>query len=133
MEKFGIDTLKPAATAMGQMGDLGYGFLVKKSGLLPVLFGINAPMNAFGHFFTKPALAQAILEVKDLSAEEGKQLDAAVLAPMRPELQAVLAPVDNLFQKVLMFVEKNLEVGKEDFADVQSIVADAKALFGVAA
>lgn len=131
-EKFGVDELKPFAGALGQAGAAGYSLVVEKSGILPFLFAVNAPVNEFRHFFTKEVLAKAADEAKDLSMEEMKQLDDAMLAPMPAALKTLLAPVEGLFMKALAFVQKNLEFGKQDFSEVQSIVADFKSVFGIA-
>lgn len=130
-EKFGIEDLLPLATAMGQMTSLGYGFLVEKKGIFAILFGVQAPMSEFAHFFTADVLARVKDQLLDVSEAERKQLDAAVLAPMQPALLAVASPIEGLFDKCVAFVLKNIEVGKEDVADVQVIIADFKGLFGI--
>jgi hypothetical protein len=130
-EKYGIEDLKPLATAMGQLAALGYGLFVEKTGVWPLLFGIQSPVNAIGHFFSADVLAKAGQEVLDLSEAERKELEAALIAPMQPAFQAKILPGEALFDKCVAFVLKNIDLGKQDVSDIKSIVEDFKALFGL--
>jgi len=130
-EKYGVEVLKGLATALGQVLGVVYGVIVEKSGLFAALFAVQAPINYLQKFFTGEGMKKAKDEALDLSEAESKELSAAFLAPLPAALQAKLAPVENLFSKVVSFVSRSVNFAKFSIAEGKVIVAEFRALFNV--
>jgi len=130
-EKYGVESLKGLAGALGEVVAIAYKLIVEKGGLFAALFQVQGPLSFLQKFFTAEGLVKAKNEALDLSEAESKELGLALLAPMPAALQSKLAPVENLFSKVVSLVSRSVNFAKFGVAEAKLIVAEFKAVFGV--
>lgn len=130
-EKYGVEVLKGLAGALGEVLAIVYGVIVEKSGLFAALFAVQSPINFLQRFFSGEGLKKAKDEAMDLSEAESKELSIAFLSKLQPSLQAKLAPVENLFSKVVSVVSRSVNFAKFSIEEGKIIVAEFKVVFGV--